>query len=296
MWSRPTRQLIEIACDEDLGSAGDITSTLLPGGTADVTARVFSRAAGIICGLALGPAVCEVFSKRLGRPLEFAPQADDREWQDGAAVTPGTAVATVRGALEAVLAVERTLLNFLGRMSGVATLTHSYVQAARAIRADVKILDTRKTIPGWRELDKYAVHAGGGKNHRMGLHDAVLIKDNHLADIPVESIATTLTDLLSRIRGAPTFFEVEVDNPQQLTEVCAVPGVDIVLLDNFSLDQMRAAVAYRDAQGLLGKLALEASGGVTLDTVTEIAATGVDRISIGALTHSAPNLDIGLDL
>jgi nicotinate-nucleotide pyrophosphorylase (carboxylating) len=296
MWSRPTRQLIEIACDEDLGSAGDITAALMPGPTTDVTARVVSRAPGIICGLALGPAICDVFAKRLGLPLEFAARADDRDWQDGAAVTPGTAVATVRGALEAVLAVERTLLNFLGRMSGVATLTHTYVQAAHAVRPDVKILDTRKTIPGWRELDKYAVHAGGAKNHRLGLHDAVLIKDNHLADIPVENLAATLADLVSRVRGAPTFIEVEVDSPKQLAEVCTVPGVDIVLLDNFSPEQMKAAVAYRDAQGLRGKLALEASGGVTLETLARIAATGVDRISIGALTHSAPSLDLGLDL
>jgi len=290
--------LIEAACEEDLGSAGDITSALLPGGATEVTARVVPRQTGVICGLVVGPVVSDVFSRRLGQPLEFSPAANGlRPCRDGDAVTPGMCVATLRGPHAAVLAVERTLLNFLGRMSGVATLTRRYVDAARETNPDVQILDTRKTIPGWRVLDKLAVMAGGGQNHRMGLHDAVLIKDNHLAGIPTEHLAAALTEMVQRVHAArPSFVEVEVDTLAQLGEVCKVTGVDFVLLDNFTPEQMRAAVAQRDAAGLRGKLGLEASGGVTLATVAQIAATGVDRISVGAITHSAPCLDIGLDL
>lgn len=297
MWSVQTRRLIELACDEDLGAAGDITSALLPQGATEVTARIVPRRPGVICGLALGPAVCEVFSRRLGQPLRFAPAAvGGRDAQDGDAVSAGACVATVRGPQGAVLAVERTLLNFLGRMSGVATLTRAFVDAARTGNPRVRILDTRKTIPGWRELDKYAVRTGGGHNHRAGLHDAVLIKDNHLAGVPVEELAVRLTELLRRLTAKPSFVEVEVDNLRQLAEVCRVPGVDLVLLDNFTPEQLRSAVQLRDTQGVRDRLALEASGGVTLENVAEIAGTGVDRIAVGALTHSAVGLDIGLDL
>jgi nicotinate-nucleotide pyrophosphorylase (carboxylating) len=291
MWSPQTCRLIEIACEEDLGVQGDVTAALLPDAAAERSARVVLRHTGIICGLALGPTVCEVFARRLGRPLAFAASTTDGDRVEG-----GSCVATLRGPRAAVLSVERTLLNFLGRMSGVATLTRRYVDAARAVSPHVQILDTRKTIPGWRELDKYAVRAGGGQNHRAGLYDAVLIKDNHLAGIPVEQLAAKLTELVRRVPATAAFVEVEVDNLAQLAEVCQVPGVGSVLLDNFTPEQMRAAVALRDARGLRGQLALEASGGVTLETVAQIAATGVDRISIGALTHSAVALDIGLDL
>ena len=289
--------LLDAACDEDLGPAGDITSALLPGGMVDVTARVVPRQAGVVCGLALGPAICDVFSRRLGQSLEFTPATDGaRQWRDGDRVARGTAVATVSGTHSAVLTVERTLLNFLGRMSGVATLTRRYVEAARPSNPEVQILDTRKTLPGWRVLDKIAVRAGGGENHRFGLYDAILIKDNHLSGVPVERLAAWLTERLSGKPAAARFVEVEVDSLAQFAEVCRVAHVDYVLLDNFPLDQMRAAVAQRDALGLRDKLALEASGGVTLDTIADIAATGVDRISVGALTHSAASLDIGLDL
>ena len=296
MWSERTIQLIRAACDEDLGRVGDITAGLLTDPDVEISARIVSRAAGVICGLALGPQVCEVFGERLGASLAFAvAQAAGRSRADGDLVQVGKTIATVRGAHAAVLALERTLLNFLGRMSGVATLTRRYVDAARKANPNVRILDTRKTIPGWRELDKYAVRTGGGDNHRMGLYDAVLIKDNHLAGVPVERLAETLQELLTRVSAAPAFVEVEVDNLEQLAEVCKVERVDIVLLDNFSLDELRKAVAYRDSQGLREKLALEASGKVTLENVADIAATGVDRISVGALTHSAASLDIGLD-
>jgi nicotinate-nucleotide pyrophosphorylase (carboxylating) len=339
MWSQQTIQLIHLACDEDLARAGDVSSALIPAPTGEVVARVVPRSAGVICGLALGPEICAVFGDRLGQKLRFEAATDGGgHYADGQAVNGGENVATVCGPKAAVLAVERTLLNFLGRMSGVATLTRKFVQAADRPYPKCAIYDTRKTIPGWRELDKYAVHCGGGHNHRMGLYDAVLIKDNHLAGVPTERLARTLTEMLQRISRhgaaseseprsvseqteskpgsqatgpasdasprlrsglglghAPAFVEVEVDNLEQLAEVCKVERIDIILLDNFSLDDMRRAVDYRDAQGLRGKLALEASGNVTLENVADIAATGVDRISVGALTHSAPSLDLGLD-
>ncbi len=312
MWSQQTRQLIDAARDEDLGT-GDITAALLPGGTQPVAARVVPRSAGVICGLALAPAVCDAFARRLWTNVEFTAAARGaRCFRDGDPVDAGEAVGLLRGTQAAVLAVERTLLNFLVRLSGVASLTRRFVQAARAANPDVAILDTRKTLPGWRELDKYAVRAGGGTNHRAGLYDAILIKDNHLAGIPLERLATELRTWLQRAgegsRSAaaaapvgdepvrPRFVEVEVDSLAQFDRVCVVAGVDIVLLDNFSLDDLRAAVARRDERGLRGRVALEASGGVTLENVAAVAATGVERISVGALTHSAPGLDIGLDL
>ena len=297
MWSEQTIQLIQLACQEDLGRLGDVTSKLLDESDAQVTGRVVAREEGVICGLALGPRICEVFAQRLNQKLEFAAGADGgQQFEDGDQVKAGMCVATLRGPRSAVLTVERTLLNFLGRMSGVATLTRSFVQAARKANPNVKILDTRKTIPGWRELDKYAVRCCGGENHRAGLHDAILIKDNHLAGIPTPRLANAVFELLSRRTGSPSFVEVEVDGLEQFAEICKVVGVDIVLLDNFTSDQMRAAVACRDGQGLRGRVELEASGGITLENVAEIAATGIDRISVGALTHSAAGLNVGLDL
>ena len=292
MCSKQTLQLIDAACEEDLGQTGDITSALLADADEEAIGRVVVREPGVICGLSLGSEICRVFARRLSTPLEFASAA----CSDGAAVEAGTCVATLRAARSGVLAVERTLLNFLGRMSGVATLTRRFVEAARQANPDVRIFDTRKTLPGWRELDKYAVRAGGGHNHRLGLYDAILVKDNHLAGIPAGGLVATLTELLSRRAGSASFVEVEVDSLEQLGEVCQVAGVDIVLLDNFSPAQMRSAVEFRDAQGLRGRLELEASGGVTLARVAEIAETGIDRISVGALTHSATALDIALDL
>jgi len=296
MWSEQTLQLIRNACDEDLGRSGDISARLLPGSEGDVAAGVVSRTGGICCGLALGALICRVFGERLdaGLAFEALPATGGRD-PEGQRVEPGQTIATVRGPRAAVLGVERTLLNFLGRMSGVATLTRRYLEAAHAANPRVQILDTRKTIPGWRELDKYAVRIGGGTNHRLGLYDAVLIKDNHLVGIPVANLARALSDALERIEGRPAFVEVEVDRLEQLAEVCAVDAVDVVLLDNFALDELRAAVGYRDSHGHGGRPALEASGNVTLKTVGEIAGTGVERISVGALTHSAASLDFGLD-
>ena len=296
IWSEQTIRLIQAACEEDLGQLSDITSMLLDEPQVVVEARVVSRADGVICGLALGPEICTIFTHRLKQELKFdAAKRGTRHFEDGQPIAAGQSVALLRGPKAAVLAVERTLLNFLGRMSGVATLTHRYVQTARQANPDVRVLDTRKTLPGWRELDKYAVRKGGGTNHRMGLYDAVLIKDNHLAGIPTERLASVLSGLLDRKLDSARFVEVEVDRLEQLIEVCKVSGVDIVLLDNPSPHEMRRAVEYRDSQGLRGQLALEASGKVSLENIADIAATGVDRISVGALTHSAVALDLGLD-
>lgn len=290
-------QLVRAAAEEDLGSRGDISSALLESADQPVVARVVPRQAGVICGLALGPAICAVFAERLESELHFTPaDLGDRPGRDGDAVEPNVPVATLAGPKAAVLAVERTLLNFLGRMSGVATLTRQFVEAARRRNPSVQLLDTRKTLPGWRELDRYAVRCGGGTSHRSGLYDAVLIKDNHLAGVPAARLAATIFELLNRLTVRPGFIAVEVDDLDQLRAVLTVVGVDIVLLDNFSPRELAQAVALRDAAGLRGKVLLEASGGVTLETVGEVAATGVDRISVGALTHSAASLDIGLDV
>lgn len=297
MWSELTRQLIAAAVAEDLGAVGDVSAALLQNPAEEVEARVVPRRAGIICGFALAGEILSAFSQRLSSPFEFRPaELPSGPLADGAAVMPGVTVATIVGARGAVLTAERTLLNFLARLSGVATLTRCFVDAVAAVNANCRVYDTRKTIPGWRELDKYAVRCGGGHNHRFGLHDAVLIKDNHLAGVPLEKLSATLEGMLARVTGSPGFVEVEVDTLPQLNAVCAVPGVRVVLLDNFGLEQMAAAVAWRNSQGLTGRIELEASGGISLENVARIAATGVDRIAVGALTHSAAGLDIGLDI
>ncbi|HEV3385634.1 MAG TPA: carboxylating nicotinate-nucleotide diphosphorylase, partial [Gemmata sp.] len=208
---------------------------------------------------------------------------------DGVSVAQGTSLATVSGTLQSILAAERIALNFLQRLSGVASLTRKFVEAATGSHA--KILDTRKTTPGWRLLEKYAVRTGGGTNHRLGLYDGILIKDNHLAGLGGDiRKAIETARAYPGNEGLPV--EVEVESLEQLENALAVPA-DIVLLDNMTTAQLHDAVVLRDkvAPGVL----LEASGGVHLLSVQEIAATGVDRISVGSLTHSAPALDIALD-
>lgn len=292
-WSALTRTLIRSALQEDLAQGGDITAAL--GDTVqDITAHIIPREVGVISGLSLLSTIIEVFNDSQGQSLSSA----SSQINDGDHVEAGRAVAELRGSRGAVLAVERTVLNFLGRMSGVATMTREYVEAAHGVNPDVAVMDTRKTIPGWRELDKYAVRCGGGTNHRAGLHDAILIKDNHLAGVAAERLGATLFEMLNRageLPVKPKFVEVEVDDLGQFDQVCRVLGVDIVLLDNFGIADLGRAVEMRDSLGLRGRLALEASGGVTLETIGEIAGSGVDRISVGAITHSAAALDIGLD-
>jgi nicotinate-nucleotide pyrophosphorylase (carboxylating) len=213
--------------------------------------------------------------------------------EEGTRLSPGTALASVRGSMAAILSTERIVLNFLQRLSGVASLTRKYVDLVADL--PVRILDTRKTTPGWRLLEKYAVRCGGGHNHRMGLYDGVMLKDNHLAALARTGAAGTISEAVRRVRqkyGTSVPVEVEVDTLQQLDEALTA-GPDMVLLDNMTVEMLREAVQRRNkaAPGIL----LEASGGVNLQTLRGIAETRVDRISIGALTHSAPALDIGLD-
>lgn len=297
-WSPRTIQLIEAALDEDLDARGDLSSALLADAAAPVVARVVPRAAGVICGLALASEICAALDRRGGTAVSFSAEIGPGVTRlDGERVRRGEAVATLTGPKAAVLTLERTLLNFLSRMSGVATLTRRFVDSLADAGGAARIYDTRKTLPGWRELDKYAVLCGGGHNHRYGLFDAVLLKDNHLAGVPTARLAEHVRALVARVPRdpPPAFVEVEVDSFEQFEALCGAPRVDIILLDNFSPADLRRAADLRNRRGLRDRLQLEASGGVTLETVREIGATGVDRIAIGALTHSAVALDLGLD-
>jgi len=214
----------------------------------------------------------------------------DARCNDGESVSAGLVIANVSGPLNSLMIGERTMLNFLTHLSGIATLTRKYVEAASGTRA--KVLDTRKTLPGWRLLEKYAVRCGGGTNHRLGLYDGVLIKDNHLAAWTESgSIAEAVRTARSR-SATGVSIEVEVDTLVQLEDALA-GRPDIVLLDNMQIESLQQAVAIRNR--IAPDILLEASGGVTLDTVNAIAKTGVERISIGALTHSAPGLDLAFD-
>lgn len=276
------RGLIELALAEDLGATGDLTSqATIPAGLTGRAAFVV-RAPGVVAGL---PAVALVWQS-LEAPPDFRAEA-----VDGTAVKPDDRLGTVSGPMRSILAGERIALNFLQRLSGIATRTRRYVEAVAGLRA--QILDTRKTTPGWRLLEKYAVRCGGGTNHRMGLHDGVLIKDNHLAALGGGPDAVTRAVELARARAGPSVpVEIEVDDLDQLDRALACRP-QIILLDNMKPSQLREAVRRRD--GTAPDVLLEASGGVTLANVRAIAEAGVDRISVGELTHSAPALDIGLD-
>jgi len=264
---------------------GDATSDgLLP---ADTPARlaIQAKSPGVLCGLPLAEAVF-----RAVEPALHWEQA----LQDGAALAPGAVAATVTGEARRLLRGERIALNFLQRLSGVATLTAAYVARARAGSAGAQIVDTRKTTPGLRALEKYAVRMGGGQNHRFGLSDGILVKDNHLAvlaraGIPLEQALAHLR------RDVPWSYrvEVEVEDLAQAREALAA-GADALLLDNMSTAQLAEAVRFVAAQAGR-RVLLEASGNMTLERVAEVAATGVDYISVGALTHSAPALDLSLD-
>jgi nicotinate-nucleotide pyrophosphorylase (carboxylating) len=276
------RRLIDWALEEDLGSVGDLTSVAtIP---ADLEGQVVfvARSAGVVAGLPAVRMVLDAVDPRITLRALL---------EDGTQVAAGSRLATAAGPMRGLLTAERSALNFLQRLSGIATRTHSYVDAVAGTCA--QILDTRKTLPGWRILEKYAVRCGGGHNHRMGLFDGMLIKDNHLAALG--SGPGTIARAVGAARaltGRSIPVELEIDGLDQLDEALACRP-DIILLDNMQLGELRSAVARRDAAapGVL----LEASGGVNLSTVAGIAATGVDRISVGELTHSAPVLDIGLD-
>jgi nicotinate-nucleotide pyrophosphorylase (carboxylating) len=265
------------ALSEDLGRAGDITSTAtVPEGTR-ARAVVVARQAGTISGLPLVAAAL----RRLDPAATITAHA-----RDGIAVAARTELMSIEGDARAVLSAERVALNFLGHLSGVATATNSFVKVIAHTRARVCCI--RKTIPGLRALQKYAVRCGGGFNHRFGLDDAILIKDNHIA------VAGGVAAVLARakaVAGHLVKIEIEVDTLDQLREVLDAGGADVALLDNMSPADMRKAVEM-----VAGRLVLEASGGITLKTAAAVAETGVDYLSSGAITHSAPNLDVALDI
>jgi nicotinate-nucleotide pyrophosphorylase (carboxylating) len=289
------RTLIELAKAEDLGPAGDdVTSRLtVAEGTIGV-ATLLQKEVGIACGLPIVEMICRAYDERLRveQIPGFHMEIIEGRFSD-ARVTP---LLRVRGPMRSLLAAERVILNFLQRMSGVATLTHRYVR--RVAGTSAKIYDTRKTIPGFRALDKYAVVAGGGFNLRIGLYDGLLVKDNHLASFPLKELAAKMQPIVNQCRSedASRLVEIEVDTIEQLREVLKIDGVGVILLDNMDCPKMELAVDLRNKAGKKGAIELEASGGVTLETVRSVAQTGVERIAIGALTHSAPAMDIGLDV
>lgn len=280
--SEACRRLVTWALAEDLGAAGDLTSqAIIP---ADLAARttLVARAPGVLAGLPAVALVAEAVDPQLHLEAHTA---------DGTRVAAGDHLATLAGPMRSILAAERTALNFLQHLSGIATLTRRFVDAIAGLPC--KILDTRKTIPGWRLLAKYAVRCGGGHNHRLGLHDGILIKDNHLAALQqgLEAVTEAVTAALKYSRQA-VWVEVEVESVAQLERAFACRPA-IILLDNMTTSELRQAVNLRNAKA--PDILLEASGGVNLATVRAIAETGVERISVGALTHSAPALDIALD-
>ncbi|MEJ2704584.1 MAG: carboxylating nicotinate-nucleotide diphosphorylase [Sedimentisphaerales bacterium] len=280
------RPLIQMAIEEDLGR-GDLTSTLLfeDGDTAKAT--IVSREEIIVCGMDIAHEILKCYDERLDLKVRV---------HDGEAAHVGSKLGVIEGPLRPMLSAERVMLNFLQRLSGIATTTRKYVRAIQGTKA--RIYDTRKTMPGWRILEKYAVRCGGGYNHRLGLYDGVLIKDNHLAELGrdfQEKLRKVIHEA-RRLKGAK-FIAVEVDHvDDQLNYVLEIPGIDIVLLDNMGQWQLKHAVEMRDAMRGKGKKPLlEASGNITLSNVSAIAQCGIDRIAVGAITHSAQAVDIGLD-
>jgi nicotinate-nucleotide pyrophosphorylase (carboxylating) len=288
------RMLLE-AIQEDQGSVGDISSQLLISRSEVINAAFVAREAGVMAGGKLLSILAEIYPVCAPGAIDGISVDVQLRLADGERFERGTTLATIEGPYASLLGLERIALNFLSRLCGIATLTRLFVDAVTGTRA--LIIDSRKTIPGWRKLSKYAVVCGGGVSHRMGLYDAVLWKDNHIAHIPLAGLGAAVTQAIKyakeNIAVSPLFFELEVDTLEQFAQVIHCP-LDYVLLDNMSLDQLREAVKMRNSAGV--DLLLEASGGVTLESVKAIADTGVDRISVGALTHSAGIIDIGLDL
>lgn len=283
---RAAERAVREALAEDLGEAGDITSNaVIPEGL-EAVGRFIYREEAVVAGTG----VVEEVMRQVGDRLEVAVLR-----ADGEVVSPGEVAIEVAGPARALLAAERTAVNFLSHLSGVATLTRLFVEAVRGEPAE--IFDTRKTLPGLRVLEKYAVRCGGGVNHRMGLWDQVLVKDNHLALMRRAGGAGKLSQILARIRGkvaSGVLLEVEAKTLEEVRTALAA-GVDVIMLDNMTPKEMVEAVALvRSGQPPAPEI--EASGGVSLETVAEIAATGVDRISIGALTHSARSVDISLEI
>ncbi len=280
------RPLIKMAIEEDLG-AGDMTSELLFKDDTIAKSNIISREEIVVCGMDVAREILTCFDKRLRLKVLV---------NDGRSAYVGCRIAAIEGPLRSMLSAERVMLNFLQRLSGIATTTRKFVRAVQGTKA--KIYDTRKTMPGWRILEKYAVRCGGGHNHRLGLYDAVLIKDNHLAQLG-RNFYPKLKKIIERarkVKGAK-FVAVEVDHlDDQLNHVFIIPCVDIVLLDNMGQWQLKHAVDMRNEMCSKNKRPLlEASGNITLSSVSAIAQCGIDRIAVGAITHSAKAVDIALD-
>ena len=273
------RQVVDLALAEDLGKGDVTTNSLIPNEKMGV-ASILAKEEGILAGVEIAE---EVF-RQVDAELKVKTLL-----KDGAKVGSGDVIATVAGKIASILKAERTALNFLQRLSGIATETNRYVKAVEGL--PVRIMDTRKTTPGLRVLEKYAVKVGGGKNHRMHLGDGILIKDNHLAALRNDGLS--IKEIIARARqDAPrgVKVELEVGTPQGALEA-AEAGADVIMLDNMSLEDMRQAV-----KAVHGRALVEASGGITINTVRAVAETGVDFISVGALTHSVKALDISLEL
>lgn len=272
-----TEQLIRAAIAEDVGN-GDVTATYFVPADSTARAQISARESGVVAGIEVAVRVFREIDARIEiRVLR----------QDGAPFEPGDVLLEITGPTRGILTAERTALNFLQRLSGVATQTRRYVQAVHP--HPVQIWDTRKTTPGWRLLEKAAVKAGGGTNHRMGLYDHVMVKDNHIAAHGSLKELQSAIDQVKQERPA-TRIQLEADNLDQVAAFLTLRGVDMLLLDNMGPEKLRQAVAMN-----AGRLWLEASGGITLATIGDIAATGINAISVGALTHSARALDLGLD-
>ncbi len=270
-------KLIDLALEEDMGP-GDVTSEFFAPDEQTTTGRIVAREPGVLSGVDVAIAVF----RKVDASLEV-----DTGLAEGAAFHRGTVLMTVTGSTRSILTAERTVLNFLQRLCGVATMTRVYVEAVKPY--GTQVLDTRKTTPGWRLLEKAAVKAGGGTNHRMGLYDQILVKDNHL--LASESSGALQKAIDAAKKANPKMLiELEADAIDQVSAFLALKGVDIILLDNMALDDMRRSVILAD-----GKVLFEASGGIVLETIAGVAATGVDRISCGALTHSVRALDLGMD-
>jgi len=280
------RPLIQMAIKEDLGR-GDKTSELLFKEDTIAKATIISREEIVVCGMIIAKEILRYYDKKLDLNVRIG---------DSESAHVGSKLGIIEGPLRSMLSAERVMLNFLQRLSGIATTTMKYVRAIQGTKA--RIYDTRKTMPGWRLLEKYAVRCGGGYNHRLGLYDGILIKDNHLAQLgrDFQRKLRTIISEAKEVKGVK-FVAVEVDHvDDQLNYVLEIPGIDIVLLDNMGQWQLKHAVEMRDQMcGKHKKPLLEASGNITLSNVSAIAQCGIDRIAIGAITHSAKAVDIGLD-
>lgn len=272
-------EIIRRALAEDLGS-GDVTSESFIPQEHRASARLLAKEDAIVAGLTVAAAVFQQLDPNLTMELPLA---------DGSPISSGTIVLTATGPTRTLLAAERTALNFLQRLSGIATRTHQFIDAVAG--TGVIILDTRKTTPGLRQFERLAVRAGGGTNHRFGLFDRLLAKDNHLAVTPGASGIQAAIDR-AKLGRPDILIEIEADNLEQVSLLCQLPGVDIILLDNMSNGQLEEAVRIRGNKNIL----LEASGGIKLDTVRAVAQTGVDQISVGSLTHSARAIDFSMEI